>query len=150
MAEAIFAAGCFWGVEAGFRKVDGVQVTAVGYTGGLTEHPCYEDVCTGTTGHAEAVRVEFDPEKVSYERLLEVFWKLHDPTQMNRQGPDLGTQYRSSIFFKDADQEAAAIASKEKEQASGRQRGEIATQIEAASTFYTAEDYHQQYFEKRG
>ncbi len=148
MAKATFGAGCFWGVEAAYRQIQGVLSTAVGYSGGTAPNPTYEQVCTGRTGHAEVVEVTFDPERVSYEELLEVFWENHDPTTPNRQGPDIGTQYRSAIFFHDADQEAAARASLEKAQA--RFRRPIVTQIEPASEFYVAEDYHQQYLEKRG
>ncbi len=149
MEKATFAAGCFWGVEAAFREVEGVASTQVGYSGGSLEDPAYEDVCSGRTGHAEAVRVEYDPSKVSYDELLAVFWEIHDPTTLNRQGPDIGTQYRSAIFFHDADQEAAARASKEKLQKSGRFKGEIVTEITPASTFHRAEEYHQQYLDKR-
>ncbi len=147
---ATFAAGCFWGVEVAFRNVEGVVDAAVGYTGGHAESPTYKQVCTGTTGHAEAVEVEFDPEKVSYEELLELFWNEHDPTQLNRQGPDFGTQYRSAIFFHSPEQEAAARASKEALEASGRFRRPVVTQIEPAATFWRAEEYHQQYLVKRG
>ena len=150
MAKATFAAGCFWGVEATFRQLPGVISTRVGYTGGKTENPTYKDVCTDGTGHAEAVEVEYDPAKISYDALLEVFWENHDPTQLNRQGPDWGTQYRSAIFFHTPEQEAEAKASKEKLGKSGRFRKPIVTQIVAAPTFYEAEDYHQQYLEKRG
>jgi len=150
MAKAIFAAGCFWGVEATFRQLPGVVSTRVGYTGGALSNPTYEDVCTDRTGHAEAVEVEYDPSKLSYEKLLDVFWENHDPTQLNRQGPDRGTQYRSAIFFTSPEQEAAAKASKERLEKSGRYRKPIVTQIVPASTFYEAEDYHQQYLEKRG
>ena len=150
MAKAIFAAGCFWGVEATFRQLPGVVSTRVGYTGGALPNPTYKDVCTDRTGHAEAVEVEFDPSKLSYEKLLDVFWQNHDPTQLNRQGPDWGTQYRSAIFFTSPEQEAAAKASKEGLEKSGRYRKPIVTQIVPASTFYEAEDYHQQYLEKRG
>ncbi|MFQ5953847.1 MAG: peptide-methionine (S)-S-oxide reductase MsrA [Kiloniellales bacterium] len=149
MAQATFAAGCFWGVEAALRQVDGVSATAVGYTGGHTANPTYEDVCSDATGHAEAVRVEFDSARVSYERLLEVFWQVHDPTQLNRQGPDVGTQYRSAIFYHDADQEAVARASKAGLESSGRLRAPVVTEITAAGRFWMAEDYHQQYLEKR-
>ena len=149
MAIATFAAGCFWGIEAAFRKVEGVTDTAVGYTGGAQTDPSYEMVCSGQTGHAEAVRVEFDPAVVTYEQLLDLFWEIHDPTTLNRQGPDIGTQYRSAIYVHDAEQDAAARASKDQRQASGRVRGEIVTEIEPATEFYRAEDYHQQYFEKR-
>ncbi len=150
MAQAIFAAGCFWGIEAAFRKVDGVSETAVGYIGGTTENPTYQDVCGKETGHAEAVRVRYDPEKVSYEQLLALFWQIHDPTTLNRQGPDIGSQYRSAIFVDGPDQEAAAKASKEALEASGRLSRPVVTEIVAAGPFYMAEDYHQQYFEKRG
>jgi peptide-methionine (S)-S-oxide reductase len=150
MAKAPFAAGCFWGVEATFRQIPGVIATRVGYTGGNFGNPTYRDVCTDRTGHAEAVEVEFNPSQVSYEQLLKVFWENHDPTQLNRQGPDYGTQYRSAIFFHSPDQEQAARESKEKLQNSGQFRGPIVTQITPAVTFYEAEDYHQQYLEKRG
>ncbi|MEO8431985.1 MAG: peptide-methionine (S)-S-oxide reductase MsrA [Acidobacteriota bacterium] len=150
MSKATFAAGCFWGVEAEFRKVEGVLATAVGYEGGRLERPTYEDVCSGRTGHAEAVEVDYDPERVSYDTLLNVFWENHDPTTLNRQGPDVGEQYRSAVFFHDADQEEAALASKAKLEASGRYRRPVVTQVVPASTFWRAEDYHQQYLEKRG
>lgn len=150
MEKATLAAGCFWGVEAAFRKVKGVVSTSVGYTGGSFKDPTYEDVCSGKTGHAEAVEVEYDPSRVSYDELLTVFWENHDPTTLNRQGPDVGTQYRSAIFFHTPEQRVAAIASKEKLQNSGRCTNPIATEITPASQFYRAEDYHQQYFEKRG
>ena len=150
MAKATFAAGCFWGVEAAFRQIEGVSSTSVGYIGGTIDNPTYEHVCTGQTGHAEAVEVEFDPDVVSYERLLEVFWGDHDPTQLNRQGPDIGTQYRSGIFFHDSDQETIARMSKEAERASGRHRGDVVTEITPAPEYWLAEDYHQQYFEKSG
>lgn len=148
MQTATFAAGCFWGVEATFRKVEGVVETVVGYTGGDTGNPSYEEVCSGRTGHAEAVQVRFEPARVSYEELLEVFWDLHDPTTLNRQGPDVGTQYRSAIFVHDAEQGAAASASKQRLEESGRFRGPIVTEILPAAPFHRAEDYHQQYFEK--
>ena len=144
--RAIFGAGCFWGVEAEFRKVEGVIEVASGYSGGHIENPTYGDVCSGATGHAEVVEVEYDPSKVSYEELLEVFWENHDPTQLNRQGPDVGTQYRSVIFFVTPEQDTAAHASKEKAQE--RFRKPIVTQIVPASEFYRAEEYHQRYFEK--
>lgn len=147
---ASFAAGCFWGVEAAFRKVKGVSATAVGYTGGTTENPTYEQVCTDRTGHAETVRVEFDPDQVSYDHLLEVFWNCHDPTTPNRQGPDVGTQYRSAIFFHTPEQETAAKASKAKLAQSGRLSRSIVTEITPAPTFYRAEEYHQRYLEKQG
>jgi peptide-methionine (S)-S-oxide reductase len=145
---ATFAAGCFWGVEAEFRNVQGVRATRVGYTGGSVARPSYEQVCTGRTGHAEAVEVTFDPAKVSYEQLLDGFWRTHDPTTLNRQGPDVGTQYRSAIFFHSPEQEAAALASREKRQSSHRK--EIVTEITPASEFWPAEEYHQRYLEKRG
>lgn len=145
---AIFAAGCFWGVEATFRRLPGVVDTAVGYTGGQVDRPTYEQVCSDTTGHAEAVRVVFDPSVISYERLLDVFWDCHDPTQLNRQGPDFGTQYRTAIFYTTPEQEAAARASKDELERSGRFGRPIATEITPASTFWMAEDYHQQYEEK--
>jgi peptide-methionine (S)-S-oxide reductase len=144
--KATFGAGCFWGVEAEFRKVQGVIEVTSGYSGGHTENPTYGDVCSGATGHAEVVEVEYDPSKVSYEELLEVFWREHDPTQLNRQGPDFGTQYRSVIFFLTPEQETAAHASKEKAQE--RFKKPITTQIKPASEFYRAEEYHQRYFEK--
>ena len=150
MAKATFAAGCFWGVEATFRQLPGVTSTRVGYTGGQMPNPTYKDVCGDGTGHAEAVEVEFDPAKISYDKLLEVFWENHDPTQINRQGPDWGSQYRSAIFFHAPEQEAAAKASKEKLEKAGRYSKPIATQIVPAVTFHQAEDYHQQYLEKRG
>jgi peptide-methionine (S)-S-oxide reductase len=150
MAKATFAAGCFWGVEATFRRLPGVSSTRVGYTGGNTENPTYQDVCTDTTGHAEAVEVEYDPAKISYGKLLEVFWENHDPTQLNRQGPDFGKQYRSAIFFHDVEQERAAKSSKEALEKSRRFSKPIVTQIIPAEKFYEAEDYHQQYLEKRG
>lgn len=150
MPKATFAAGCFWGVEAAFRQVEGVAATRVGYSGGTLPNPTYKDVCSGRTGHAEAVEVEHDPSKVSYEELLNVFWENHDPTTLNRQGPDIGTQYRSAIFFHTPEQEAAAKASKEKLERSGKYRSQIVTEITPASAFYPAEEYHQQYLEKRG
>lgn len=150
MKKATFAAGCFWGVEAAFRAVDGVSSTQVGYTGGETEDPNYREVCTHLTGHAEAVEVTYDPKKAIYEDLLAVFWSVHDPTQHNRQGPDVGSQYRSAIFFHDAEQEKAARASREGLEKSGRFKREIATEIVPAVKFYRAEEYHQQYLEKRG
>lgn len=149
MATATFAAGCFWGVEQAFRQVPGVIDVTVGYTGGTFENPTYEDVCSDKTGHAEAVQVEYDPEQVSYEDLLEVFWRIHDPTQRDRQGPDVGSQYRSAIFYHTPEQEAAARASKEQLEQSGRYRRAIATEIVPASRFWRAEEYHQRYLEKR-
>ena len=147
---ATFGAGCFWGIEAAFRKVPGVLEVAVGYSGGHTENPTYRDVCTDTTGHAEVVQVTFDPQKVSYEQLLDVFWTIHDPTQLNRQGPDYGKQYRTAIFFHTQEQEAAAKKSKQALEASGKLRRPIATEITPAGTFWRAEEYHQRYLQKRG
>jgi peptide-methionine (S)-S-oxide reductase len=148
---ATFAAGCFWGVEASFRQVKGVISTRVGYTGGNKENPTYEQVCSHTSGHAEAVEVVFDPSVVTYARLLEVFWSIHDPTQMNRQGPDIGSNYRSAIFYHSGEQKVAAEESMKIQQESPRFRGKkIVTQIVPAAAFWPAEDYHQQYFEKRG
>ena len=150
MEKATFGAGCFWGAEAAFRKVKGVVSTAVGYMGGELENPTYKDVCTGKTGHAEVVQVEFDSKVVSYEELLNLFWEIHDPTQLNRQGPDFGTQYRSVIFFHNDEQKKLAIASKEELQQSGRYEGEIVSEITPATTFYRAEEHHQRYHEKHG
>ncbi len=147
---ATFAAGCFWGVEAAFLKLEGVESTQVGYTGGSFDHPTYEEVCGDQTGHAEAVQVEFDPQKISYRELLDVFWSIHDPTTPNRQGPDVGSQYRSAVFCHTAEQEAAARSSKERLERSGRHGRTIVTEIVPASTFWLAEDYHQRYFEKQG
>ena len=146
--QATFAAGCFWGVEAEFRQIPGVIATTVGYTGGRGERPTYEQVCSHTTGHAEAVLVEFDPAQVSYEELLDAFWRLHDPTQLNRQGPDVGDQYRSAIYFHSPEQEAAAKASREAAQE--RFSKPIVTEITEAPEFWAAEDYHQRYLKKRG
>jgi peptide-methionine (S)-S-oxide reductase len=145
---ATFGAGCFWGVEAAFRQIDGVTRTRVGYSGGTLANPTYEDVCSHTTGHAEVVEVTYDPERVSYDDLLQVFWRKHDPTQRNRQGWDVGEQYRSVVFVHDGEQQETALASKAREQAS--RSAPIVTQIEPAQTFYEAEDRHQQYLEKRG
>ena len=150
MEKATFGAGCFWGVEAAFRKIKGVTSTSVGYMGGSFDGPTYEDVCTGRTGHAEVVEVEYDPSQVSYDELLAVFWEIHDPTTLNRQGPDVGTQYRSVLFFHNAEQEAAANKSKEKIQSSGMFTRDIVTETTPASQYYKAEDYHQQYLERRG
>jgi peptide-methionine (S)-S-oxide reductase len=156
---AIFAAGCFWGVEAEFRRADGVLSTRVGYTGGRTEHPTYRQVCGRRTGHAEAVEVTFDPDQISYEELLERFWAAHDPTTKNRQGPDLGSQYRSAIFFTSPEQLEQATRSRDEEQAKLEQNGgrglfhhrrRIVTEITPAPTFWEAEEHHQQYLEKRG
>ncbi len=146
--QATFGAGCFWGVEAAFRQLEGVTRTRVGYTGGTLENPTYEDVCSHTTGHAEVVEVTYDPDRVAYDELLEVFWRKHDPTQLNRQGWDIGDQYRSVVFFHDEEQREAAQRSKAREQ--GNRSAPIVTQVEPAETFYEAEDYHQQYLEKRG
>ena len=150
MEKATFGAGCFWGVEATFRSIPGVVSTLVGYCGGKTDNPTYQDVCTDTTGHAEVVEITFDPAQLSYEQLLETFWKLHDPTTPNRQGPDVGSQYRSVIFFHSPAQEAAARAAKERLDKSGKFRNPVVTQIVPAAPFYKAEDYHQRYLEKRG
>jgi peptide-methionine (S)-S-oxide reductase len=146
--KATFGAGCFWGVEAAFRQIEGVTGTRVGYSGGTLDNPTYEDVCSHTTGHAEVVEVTYDPERVSYEQLLDVFWRKHDPTQLNRQGWDIGDQYRSVVFFHDEEQQEAAVRSMAREQSSWS--APIVTRIEPAETFYEAEDYHQQYLEKRG
>jgi len=150
MSKATFAAGCFWGVEDAFRQLKGVTSATVGYTGGTTKNPTYKDVCTGRTGHAEAVEVEFDPSQVSYLQLLAAFWQMHDPTTMNRQGPDVGTQYRSAIYFHSAEQEAEARSSKEILEKQKIFKRPIVTEITPASEFYRAEEYHQQYFEKQG
>jgi peptide-methionine (S)-S-oxide reductase len=150
MAKGTFAAGCFWGVEDAFRQVPGVTSTTVGYTGGTAKNPNYKEVCTGRTGHAEAVEVGFDPSQVSYLELLAVFWKSHDPTTMNRQGPDVGTQYRSAIFYHDAEQEEEASASKTVLEKDHVFKRPIVTEIVPAGEFYRAEEYHQQYFEKTG
>jgi peptide-methionine (S)-S-oxide reductase len=146
--KATFGAGCFWGVEAAFRQIDGVTNTRVGYAGGELDNPTYEDVCSHTTGHAEVVEVTYDDQQVSFDELLDVFWRKHDPTQLNRQGWDIGDQYRSVVFVHDEEQRAAAERSKEREQSNHRKP--VVTQIEPAPTFYEAEDYHQQYLEKRG
>ncbi len=149
MEKATFGAGCFWGVEAAFRNVKGVETPAVGNSGGALNNPTYEDVCTGLTGHAEVVLVSYDQAEVSYQDLLDLFWEVHDPTTLNRQGPDVGTQYRSAIFFHTPEQEAAARASKENLEASSRYQRPVVTEITLASEFYRAEEYHQQYLEKR-
>lgn len=148
--KATFAAGCFWGVEAAFQKVKGVRETEVGYMGGHTDSPTYREVCTDRTGHAEVVQMSFEDQEVSYEQLLEVFWSSHDPTQRNRQGPDVGTQYRSAVFYHDEEQLRTAEASKVRQDASGRFKRPIATTLERAGTFWRAEEYHQKYFQKKG
>ena len=148
--RATFGAGCFWGVEAAFRQLEGVTATAVGYEGGHLDNPTYEEVCRKGTGHAEVVEVTYDPERISYDDLLDVFWHKHDPTQLNRQGWDVGDQYRSVVFAHDEEQRVAAERSKAAQDASGRHRGPVVTAIEPAQTFYRAEDYHQRYLEKQG
>lgn len=147
---ATFGAGCFWGVEAAFRQLDGVADAAVGYMGGWVKDPTYEMVCTGQTGHAEVAQVEYDPSRISYERLLEVFWAIHDPTTLNRQGPDIGPQYRSVIFCHDEEQRAAAEASRKRLDESKRLRRPIVTEIKSAADFYRAEEYHQRFYERTG
>jgi len=149
MEKATFAAGCFWGVEEAFRNAKGVLGTTVGYIGGWLKNPTYKDVCSGKTGHAEAVEVVYDPEETSYNKLLELFWDIHNPTTLNRQGPDIGEQYRSAIFFHTSEQEALAVASKKKLEQNGRLKKPIVTEITAATQFFPAEEYHQQYLEKR-
>jgi len=148
--KATFGAGCFWGIEAAFRRLPGVAAATVGYAGGAMVSPTYEDVCTDETGHAEVVQVEYDPEKISYEQLLAAFWQMHDPTTLNRQGPDVGSQYRSVIFFHTPEQEQSALASKERMEKSGSFRKPIVTEVTAAGPFYRAEEYHQRFLEKRG
>ncbi len=151
LKRAMFGAGCFWGIEAAFRRMDGVVDAPVGYSGGHTEDPNYREVCTGRTGHAEVVLVEYDPEKISYDQLLDAFWEMHNPTTLNRQGPDVGTQYRSAIFYYDEEQKAAAEASRDRLQASPAYNGRaIVTEITKAGPFWRAEEYHQRYLEKRG
>ena len=150
MATAIFGAGCFWGVELAFGRVKGVANTSVGYTGGATENPTYEQVCSDTTGHVEIVEIKFDPEKISYDRLVEVFFDIHDPTTLNRQGPDFGSQYRSAVFYHNSQQQIAAEQAKHALDDSGRYRNSIVTEVTAASSFFPAEEYHQRYFQKRG
>jgi peptide-methionine (S)-S-oxide reductase len=150
MEKATFAAGCFWGVEETFRQLPGVVDTAVGFMGGATANPSYRAVCGGRTGHAEVVQLEYDPSRITYDELLEAFWSCHDPTTLNRQGPDVGDQYRSAIFTHTPEQEAAARASKERLEAAGRFRRPIVTAIEPAGAFWRAEEYHQRYLEKRG
>jgi peptide-methionine (S)-S-oxide reductase len=147
---ATFGAGCFWGVEVTFRNVPGVKDALVGYLGGTLKNPTYRDVCTGRTGHAEVVQVKYDPAEVSYDKLLDVFWENHDPTTLNRQGPDAGTQYRSAIFYHTPEQKRVAEESKAQLEASGRFRRPIVTEMTEATAFYPAEDYHQRYLEKRG
>ncbi|MFO7762359.1 MAG: peptide-methionine (S)-S-oxide reductase MsrA [Wenzhouxiangellaceae bacterium] len=147
---ATFAAGCFWGPEARFRELEGVLDAEVGYTGGTVDNPDYRSVCAGDTGHAEAVRLTYDPERIGYDELLEAFWRMHDPTQRNRQGPDMGSQYRSAIFTHDAEQQEAAERSKRDLEASGRLGAPIATEIRTAGPFWRAEEYHQRYLEKNG
>lgn len=150
MSTAIFAAGCFWGVQAGFDRLPGVTGTTVGYVGGKTQKPTYEQVCTDTTGHAEAVAVEYDPARTSYAALLKAFFQLHDPTQLNRQGPDMGTQYRTAVFVQTEEEREAVEAAIAAENASGRHKRPLATVIEPAGTFWPAEEYHQKYLAKRG
>ena len=150
MEKATFGAGCFWGVEAAFRCLQGVVSTAVGYSGGTLENPTYQDVCSDRTGHAEVVEVVYDPSVVSYDALLEVFWGNHDPTTLNRQGPDVGTQYRSVIFYHNEAQKAAAEISMQNLRNSGQYKKAIVTEIKPAAKFYRAEEYHQRYLEKRG
>ena len=149
MEKATFGAGCFWGVESAFRRLDGVLDAVVGYSGGTTRNPTYENVCGGNTGYAEVVEVVFEPKRISFQRLLDTFWACHDPTQLNRQGSDVGTQYRSVIFFHSPEQETAAQESLESLQASGRVNGNIVTEISPATDFWRAEEYHQRYLEKQ-
>ncbi|MBN08213.1 MAG: peptide-methionine (S)-S-oxide reductase [Rhodospirillaceae bacterium] len=150
MAKATFGAGCFWGVEAAFRRLNGVNEAFSGYAGGDKDNPTYEEVCTGRTGHAEVVEVDYDPDKITYVELLDTFWAVHDPTTLNRQGPDVGTQYRSAIYFHTSEQQEAARNSLLSQSESGKYRNPIVTEITQASTFYKAEEYHQRYFEKHG
>jgi len=150
METATFGAGCFWGVEETFRQIEGVISTEVGYSGGTVENPTYEQVCTDRTGHAEVVRIKFDPALVSYAKLLSFFWEIHDPTTLNRQGPDIGRQYRSIIFFHNPEQKKIALDSRQSLEESGNYNSPIVTEIESAVTFYPAEEYHQKYFQKRG
>lgn len=150
MDTATLGAGCFWGVEAAFRKIKGVVDVTVGYSGGITKNPTYKEVCTDRTGHAEVVQIQFHPAVVTYDELLNVFWRIHNPTTLNRQGPDIGSQYRSVIFYHSPTQEAAARASKERLQRSGQYKNYIVTEIAPAQTFYPAEEYHQRYLEKHG
>ena len=148
MENATFAAGCFWGVEANFQKINGIKKTTVGYMGGATKNPKYEQVCTGKTGHAEVIQIGYDPEEIKYEKLLEIFWDIHDPTQPNRQGLDIGTQYRSIIFYHNETQKKLAVESKQKQQQKTDKK--IVTEITPIKEFYPAEEYHQKYLEKRG
>lgn len=148
--KATFGAGCFWGTEEAFRKVPGVVSTSVGYAGGHTADPTYQDVCAGDTGHAEVVQIDYDPERITYEELLDIFWSSHDPTQKNRQGPDVGSQYRSVIFYHTPEQQEAAESSRKRIDMSGRFRKPVVTGIVPAEDFYRAEEYHQQYFKKQG
>jgi methionine-S-sulfoxide reductase len=150
LQKAVFAAGCFWGVQSFFDALDGVKQTAVGYTGGLTKNPTYEQVCTGDTGHAEALEITFDPNMIGYEELVKKFFELHDPTQLNRQGPDVGTQYRSAIFFENQEQREVAEKIIKKLELEKKYSKPIVTEIIEAGEFYAAEEYHQKYFEKRG
>lgn len=150
MEKATFAAGCFWGVEEAYYDETGVVSTRVGYTGGTFENPTYKEVCTDTTGHAEAVEVTFDPTQISYDTLLKIFWQIHDPTQVNRQGPDVGSQYRSVIFYHTEEQRQLAEASRAALEQSGRYQRSLATEVLPAATFWQAEEYHQQYHRKNG
>lgn len=150
METAIFGAGCFWGVEEAFRRVKGVVSTEVGYSGGFAKNPTYNEVCSGSTGHAEVVKVEYDPSEISYRDLLHVFWSIHDPTTPNRQGPDVGEQYRSAIFYANENQRQAAVESKDEIEKTGRFKNPVVTAIEPAGPFYRAEEYHQRYVEKHG
>ncbi len=150
MEKATFGAGCFWGVEAAFRKVDGVSEVISGYSGGAKDNPTYEEVCTGKTGHAEVVQIDFDPATVSFDQLLDKLWDVHDPTTLNRQGPDIGTQYRSAVYYHSADQEAQARKSIARLEESGRVRNPVVTEVAPFSAFWPAEEYHQRYFEKAG
>ena len=149
LEKATFGAGCFWHIEEEFKKFNGVIFTSVGFMGGDFKNPSYKDVCTGKTGHAEVVHLEYDPKVISYEKLLEVFWNIHDPTTLNKQGPDIGTQYRSAIFFHNEEQEKTATESKIKLEKSGKLKNKIVTETKSAQAFYIAEEYHQQYFEKQ-
>ncbi|HER00247.1 MAG TPA: peptide-methionine (S)-S-oxide reductase [candidate division Zixibacteria bacterium] len=150
MEKATFAAGCFWGIEAAFRRINGVIKTQVGYTGGDYENPSYQDVCSGKTGHAESVLIEFDPNVLSYEDLLDAFWNMHDPTSKNRQGLDIGSQYRSAIFYHNEEQREKALKSKDQMNSSGKFKKEIVTEVKPAGKFYPAEEYHQRYYDKKG